>query len=262
MRKKSLICLFLALVCVGMLFTGCSDEPITLKYDATSGGYIDSENDVTYLRAPTYYEAVGLDKNQPYATLGDKETDYLYRMQNADPTHMIANSYFEIFYREGTVLPRLWEMGVGKAYVGRVLDGASMDLTDTVIEDSHDLSILIGQYQKGTAVSFDASDMLEGNRALATYRIRFESAQYPAFYFCLRYYQYEKDVVVYEVIDSKEGFVPTYAGALSVEFDESYIDKYGELYAVYHFGTNILCDPITGQCFAVGDTVAKHFEQN
>lgn len=258
--KRKRVCLLALLLAVLMLLAGCGN-PIKLKYDEKTGEYTDSKHDVTYLRAPMYYEAAGVKIDSPYAKLDTKLAQTLYEMDDADPEDMIANEYFEIFYSDRITLPKLWEMGVDSILVGMIMEGAMYDLTVVTIENTQDIEYLIGRYQSADTVSFPKKEMLDGNNVLESYRLRFGSSAYPAFFYCLEYYQYEEDVVIYEVIESKERFVPTYAGALSTSFDESYVDR-GELYAVYHFGKNILCDPVTGECFAVRDTVAKYLTEN
>lgn len=258
MKRKS-VSLLPLLLAVLMLFAGCGNKPVKLKYDEQAQTYTDSKHDVTYLRAPIYYEAYGLKPDLPYAKLDAKIPQILYQMDYADPKDMIANEYFEIFYSDRITLPKLWEMGVDSILVGLMRENSMIDLTVVTISDAQDISYLIGCYQNAATLAFPKKEMLDGNDVVESYRLRFASAAHPAFFYCLEYYRYEEDVVIYEVIESKESFVPTYAGALSTSFDESYVDR-GELYAVYHFGKNILCDPVTGECFAVSDTVAKHLD--
>ncbi len=255
--KKSLFSILGLLLSVTLLFSGCSDGLLELEYDKKKDAYIDSENDITYLRAPANYEAFGVKTGLPYAEIRGKSVMTLYEIDHAEPERMIANEYFEIFYAKGTKLPKLWEMQVDTVYVARIVQDAQIDISDVIIEDEADIAALILQYQRGETASFDEGEMMDGNAMQGAYRLRFASEAHPAFYYCLEYREYEEDVVIYEIIESKETFVPTYGGALSTSFDERYVESDG-LYAVYHFGKNILCDPVTGEMFAARDTVAKH----
>ncbi len=258
MKRKS-VSLLTLLLAVLMLLSGCGNNPVKLKYDEQAQTYTDSKHDVTYLRAPIYYEAAGVKIDLPYAKLDTKLAQILYQIDDADPEDMIANEYFEIFYSDRITMPKLWEMGVDRVLIGMMRENSMIDLTVATIANAQDIEYLIGCYQSADTLAFPKKEMLDGNDVVGSYRLRFASAAHPAFFYCLEYYQYEEDVVIYEVIESKESFVPTYAGALSTSFDESYVDR-GQLYAVYYFGKNILCDPVTGECFAVRDTVAKYLD--
>lgn len=256
MKNKKLIGLLLMLLCAAMLLSGCGEKTHELTYHAGSGTYYNSKTDVTYQRAELYYEAVGLKKSMPVAHIPAKQGDdiVLYQIEGAEPEKMLANEYFEIFYATGTTMPALWEMGVNEIHVGLAVSGAVMDMTVVTIENADDISSIISTYQNGPC--FDEKNRYEEGTRNATYRLRFGSAQYPAIFYRLSYYAYAEDVLIYEVIDSKENFVPTYSG-VSYTFNEDYVDR-GELYAVYNFGKNLMYDHVTGYYYAVNDTIAKH----
>lgn len=260
MIKRTIVRVLLPLLCLCLLLTACG-KTVKLDYDALSGSYHDPKNNVTYLRAEDYYEAVGLREDLEYARIPSKKMDdmILYQIEGADPTLMLANQYFELFYAKGTALPTLVEMDVTQVYVGSVISGAVMDLTVATITDSDDIDALVAGYQSG--VCFPETEKFEDGTIVSEFNLRFASANYPAFYYRLAYHHYAKDVLVYEVIESRENFVPTYAG-VEVTIDDSYVDKYGEIYAIYNFGSNILYDQVTGYCYPVGDTIAKHMTQN
>ena len=63
-------------------------------------------------------------------------------------------------------------------------------------------------------------------------------------------WHFESDVLVYEVIETQEGFTPRYSGA-EVTFEQDG----NELCAVYNFGKNIIYDRVLKEGYAVGDTV-------
>ena len=259
--KRRLIGLVAMTLCVLMLLASCSKQPIQLTYDMRTSQYTDKDNRVAYLRAPLYYEAVGLKTDAPYAQLTTKLAEILYEIDYADPKELIANEYFEIFHAQKTHMPTLFEMCADKVYVGQIMSGAVMDLTIATITDSVDVAHLVGQYSLGEGASFMEDEIMDGTRVKSCYMLRFASSMYPAFYYCLEYMEYEDEILVYEIIESKEGFVPTYSSALDVTFDESYADR-GELYAVYHFGYKVLFDHITGDCYPVGDAVSKYLPQS
>ena len=82
------------------------------------------------------------------------------------------------------------------------------------------------------------------------YDLKFRSNAYPGIYYCVTYWQFEEDVLVYEEIEDANDFTITYPGV------EVYTEEYkGDLYAVYNFGRGILYDRITKLCYPVGDIV-------
>ena len=251
--KKTMIRILLVALCLLMPLTGCKNRTTGLTYYPESGNYYNSKNDVTYARAELYYEAVAVLKDQPFAHVPNKEMgdEVLYQIEGADPSEMLANEYFEIFYANYITLPTLAEMNVNKLYVGSVISGASMDLAVATITNAGDIGAVIALYQSGPFFHEDAR-VVEGT-ATATYRLRFMSADHPAICYRLFYFEYAEDALIYEQIESEEGFEATYKGV-----EVSFKEHNGKLYAVYNFGKNIIYDQVTGNCYAAGDLLAKH----
>ena len=251
--KQRLICFCLSLLCLSLLLTGCRKKTLELTYYPESGNYYDSKNDVTYLRAELYYEALSLRRDLPVAHIPNKKMDdtILYQIEGAEPTEMLANEYFEIYYTQDMTLPTLAEMKVDRIYVGSVVEGAIMDLAVATIEDAEDIDAVISCYQSGPF--FHEENRFDEGTVTDAYRLRFTSLQHPAFCYRLSYYQYAEDVLIYEQIESEELHTPTYSGV-----GMHFMEHSGQLYAVYNFGKNIVYDHVTGNCYAAGDTIAKH----
>ena len=238
-----LMALLLALLCC----SACSKLP-KMEYDAKSGSYTNQKTGIVYVHAESYYEAAAVLAERTVARIADMGDLTLYEMQGIDPTQMIASADLDIFYAEGLKMPTLAEMNVDKVYVGQVAEGATLDNVVAEIEAVADIDALVTLYQNGTA--FSEKDMLDDQLSCSRYNLRFASSQYPAFYYCLTYRQYSEDVLVYERIDSQEGFVPTYTGEhITVSFETDG----DELCAVYNFGKHILYDRVLRECYAVGE---------
>lgn len=248
MRSK-LLCASLTLVLLLSFLTGCGATK--LKYDASAGSYTNKKTGVTYVHAEEYYEAVGVLPDRVTARIANDADVKLYEIKGADPTQMIATENLEIFCAEGTVMPKLWEMDVNCVYVGQVIEGATMDNAIATVNAVEDMNALVELYQN--AVPFPESEMLDGMQSRTRYNLRFASASYPAFYYRLTYWHFDSDVLVYEVIETQEGFTPRYSGA-EVTFEQDG----NELCAVYNFGKNIIYDRVLRECYAVGDTVQKY----
>jgi hypothetical protein len=251
--KQTMIRVLLPILCLPMLLTGCKGRTTALVYYPESGKYYNSKNDVVYVQAESYYEAVSLRRDLPFAHIPNKQTDdeILYQIDGTDPSEMLSNEYFEIFHADGITLPALAEMNVNQIYIGSVIEGATMDLAVADITDATEIEALISLYQNGPFFH-EQVRVVEGEIG-ARYRLRFMSAEYPAICYRLSYYEYTEDTLIYEQIESQESFNPTYQGV-----EVSYTDHNGKLYAVYNFGKNIVHDRVTGHCYPAGDMIAKY----
>lgn len=244
------VALLLALVC----FSACSKLP-KMEYDAKNGSYTNKKTGIVYVHAEEYYEAAAVLSERTVARIADMGDLTLYEMEGVDPTQMIASADLDIFYAQGLKMPSLAEMNVNKIYMGQVAEGATLDNVVAEIDATADIDKLVDLYQNGKA--FSERDMLDDQLSCVRYNLRFASSQYPAFYYCLTYRRYAEDVLVYEVIDSREGFVPTYTGEhITVSFETDG----DELCAVYNFGKHILYDRVLRECYAVGELLVPYLK--
>ena len=245
--------LVLLLLCATLFLTACN-KPTALDMDVKSGSFTNTKTGVTYLRAPTCYEAISVLKDRKVARVQYKGMDdlTLYEVEFSTSEQIISSEEGELFYAQGMVLPTVWEMQPERIYVGQV--GGSLDFAVALIEKADDIEALIEIYRD--AVPFSEKDMLDNTLIRTRYDLRFYSQHYPSFYYCITYWQFSEDVLVYEVIDSIEGFVPTYTTALNITFEEDG----DELCAVYNFGKGILYDRDAKACYAVGDIIYSYLE--
>ena len=252
---KNMIRALTAILCLSFLLVGCGKRIPELTYYPSSGGYYDSKKDITYYQAELYYEPQSLRRDLPVAQISDYAGEVvLYQIERATPEQMLANESFELFCAEGISLPALWEMQADTLYVGAVTSGATMDMAVATVTNRDDVANVIALYQNGTSFAYDQKPATAViSRA---YHLRFASAEHPAIYYRLSYYEYTNDVMVYEVIESKESFTPTYSG-VPVSFNEEYLDR-GELYAVYNFGKGLIYDEVTERFYPAGDAISKH----
>lgn len=246
--NKKLFRAALLLLCAVTLFSSCGKPP---KMEVQNGDYTNKKSGVTYVRASMNYEAVSFVKDKTVARVAQDKLDdiVLYEIENTDPEKMLATENYELFYAKGTALPKLWEMYPTKALITQT---GTISFSNATIEDATDLAMLVSLYQNGVSFSKDEIDVgLKPTR----YDLKFASAEHPAFYYTLTYWRFTEDVLVYVQIENVNDFEPVYAGIpVTTEVYE------GESYAVYNFGKEILCDRVTGNCYAVGDTVAKYLD--
>lgn len=251
--RTVLMRLTLLVLCMVLLLTSCN-KPVALDKDTKNNSYTNSKTGVTYFHAPLCYEAISIFKDRAVARVKYKDMDdlTLYEIEFATPEQIIATKDGEIFCAQGTQLPTVWDMQSERVYVGQV--GAALDYVVAVIETQTDIEALVEIYRDATP--FSEREMLDDTLVRTRYDLRFYSHNYPSFYYCITYWQFSQDVLVYEVIDSIEGFVPTYTNALNVTFEQDG----DELCAVYNFGKGILYDRETRLCYAVGDIVYSYLE--
>lgn len=103
---RSVLCLVMALVCVGSLLTSCS-KLHTLKADG-NGGYIDKRTGVTYYDAPACFEYYA--SAEEYATFAGST---LCRITDLDPKKWLCDvTYGGVYYSSDVTLPSFEEMTI------------------------------------------------------------------------------------------------------------------------------------------------------
>ena len=180
--KKTLLLLSALLLCATTL-ASCKT---TLK--PGDNGLYDNQNKITYCHASTVYEATKLVKEYGKLALTQKESYDLYTIPGTDPTEMLATEDFNIVYAAGITMPTLLEMAPSVIHV-------CTDGTETVheiqrIEDTVAVASIVTEFTAGENLPYPAGSPLR------SYKVRFESVQYPGFYYTLTYVEYASDVEI------------------------------------------------------------------
>ncbi len=180
--RKTLTAALAVLLCA----TALASCKATLK--PGDNGLYDSQHKITYSHASTVYEATALVKEYGKLALTDKESYALYTIPGMDPTEMLATEDYNIVHAEGVTMPTLLEMA---PMILRIC----VDSTDTVreifcLEDSVAVASLVHDYTTGENLPYPAASPLR------SYKARFESSQYPGFYYSLTYVEYDEDVEI------------------------------------------------------------------
>jgi len=246
MIKRNLFRMLVLLMTAVLLLASCAKLP---ELDYTNGAFVNEKSGVSYLAAPMTYKARNHVENGEIAKIPHTKTEdmILYSIEKIDPEKYLSNDEGQLFYNSTLTLPALWEMGVEQI---NVVSSATVQYSIVSVTDANDVASIVSAYQSG--VHFP-SDEISLELTPKRYDLEFESSTYPAFYYTLTYWSFPTEVLVYEVIESQESFSSSYNG-IEVTF-ESFED---ELYAVYHFGKTLLYDRLTGECYPIGDAVAKH----
>ncbi len=251
--KRALIPLCALLLACASLLGGCSNlETLQFKDDQ----YVDKKNDITYLPAPLCYEAVGI-KKEGYARIkqNDREDETLYEISGVEPSKMLSNELYEVFYASDVTLPALWDMQSKEIYIC-----ATQDITAQLasITDAADIEALIAIYRNGSSFSHTRVPKESSEEHLY---LKFLSQTHPSLYYCLEYLEFDEEFCLEERIEEGKPFVPAYEG-VEVTFEDYEYQEDGEWkvehLAVYHMGKGILYDRATGKCYAAGDLISKY----
>lgn len=180
--RKTILVALAALLCM-LSLASCK---ATLK--PGENGLYDSQNKITYSHASTVYEATALVKEYGKLAVTDKESYALYTVPGMDPTEMLATEDFNIVYAEGYAMPTLLEMA---PTVLRIC----VDSSDTIreihmMDDAVAIASVVNAFTTGKSLSYPAASPLR------SYKARFESSQYPGFYYSLTYVEYAEDVEI------------------------------------------------------------------
>ncbi|MBR3894773.1 MAG: hypothetical protein IKJ35_06450 [Clostridia bacterium] len=244
--KRNLFRVLVLLLTALLLLSSCSKLP---DFAYADGAYVNEKSGASYLAAPQTYRARNYVENNPVAKIpqGKSQDMIIYSIDKTDSEKYLSNDEGQLFYNSTLTLPALWEMNVEQI---KVFSAATTQYSLVSITDVNEIAAIIDAYQNGVHFS---QDELELDLSRQRYDLEFASPDHLAFYYTLTYWAFSSEVLVYEIIESVEGFSSSYAG-IEVTF-ETFED---ETYAVYHFGKHLLFDRVTGECYPIGDTITKY----
>ena len=180
--KKSLLILLALLLCT-LSLASCKT---TLK--PGDKGLYDKQKDITYNHASTVYEATSLVKEYGKLAVTSKESYTLYTVPSTDPTVMLATEDYNIVYATGYTMPTLLEMAPTVLHICSNTSATAHELCR--IEDTVDISSIVMAVTTGENVPYPAIG------SLRSYKVCFESTQYPGFYYSLTYVEYAEDLEI------------------------------------------------------------------
>ena len=244
--KKQLLSFFSLLLVGVLLLTSCAKLP-ALKYDGEK--YTNPKTGVSYFSAPDVYQAVSRDENAEVARLEQKGVGdlVLYAVGGVNTTKLLTDEYYTLFYATDYKLPTLEEMNPDVAYITQTIN---LSWVVAQIETPSEIAALISAFRTQKGFPIQEIDVALTKEA---YDLKFASEDYGGFYYCVTYWQFSGDVLIYEEIEDVNNFSVTYPG-IAYETEE----YNGDLYVVYNFGSGILYDRITRQCYPAGDLVSNY----
>ena len=183
--KKALLAGLASLLCAASVIS-CAKGDVNLKSDEKHGLY-NAKTKVSYSHAAPVYEATSLVKECGKLTVTDSESYALYTIPGAKPEEMLATEDFNIVYASDMDMPTLQEMSP------TILRLCNDSMEVKRVEDSAMVAKLVKEYVEGTSVDYP------GTTPQRSYKARFESLDYPGFYYTLTYLEYAHDLVLDEV---------------------------------------------------------------
>ena len=180
--RKTILVALAALLCA-LSLASCK---ATLK--PGDNGLYDDQHKISYSHASTVYEATALVKEYGKLAVTDKESYALYTVPGMDPTEMLATEDFNIVYAEGYAMPTLLEMAPTVLRI--CVDGSETVREIHMMDDAVAIAALVNDFTTGKSLPYPAASPLR------SYKARFESSQYPGFYYSLTYVEYDEDVEI------------------------------------------------------------------
>lgn len=177
--KKALLVGLTTLLCA-VSATACNN----VNLQSGKNGLYDKKNDISYSHASPVYEAISLLKEYGKLTVTDSESYVLYTIPGMDPTEMLATEDFNIVYSSELDMPTLLEMAP------TILRVCSDSIEIKRMENAVVVASLAHAYSEGESIDYP------GTTPLRSYKARFESVNYPGFYYTLTYVEYASDLVI------------------------------------------------------------------
>lgn len=165
-----------------LLLTSLTSCKVNLQ--SGDNGLYDKQHGISYCHASPVYEAISLLKEYGKLTVTDTETYTLYTIPGMDPTEMLATEDFNIVYADNLDMPTLMEM------MPTILRVCTDSHEIKRLEDAIVVSKLVNEYSSGESLEYP------GITTLRSYKVRFESVNYPGFYYTLTYVEYANDLTI------------------------------------------------------------------
>lgn len=232
------------LLCALCLFTACGGP--TLRYE--NGHYTNPKTGVSYEHAPAYYMAIAYLPDEKIGDLYKGGDVTAYAIRDVDPASMICTQNFEVLCAVGTKLPELHELKLTAAQVTKTVN---VSATYATLTDATALNYLAQSY----AGDVFAGSEIDPSLSREKFEVKFEASNLPGVYYCLTYWRFDGDVLIYEDIDSPDAFEPTY----SVDYTLHTYDN-GSYYVAYNFGREILYNRTTDEACAIDQTLVNALE--
>jgi hypothetical protein len=239
---KRFVKIILPILCLCLLLASCGGK--TLHYE--NGYYTDPASGISYEHAPAYYEAIAYLSDQKIGDLYKGGSITAYAIRDVDPAKMICTQNYEVLCAKGTKLPELDALALTSAQISKTVN---VSVAYATVTDASELRYLAECWSGEKFSGAEIDPTLKPEK----YELKLEASNLKGIYYCLTYWRFTADVLIYEDIDSPDGFVPTY----SVDYTLHTYDN-GSHYVAYNFGREILYNRTTDEACAIDQTLAKY----
>ena len=171
--------LALALLLFSLSLASCK---VTLQ--SGEDGLYDKQNKITYSHASTVYEATALVKEYGKLNVTSQESYTLYTLPDTDPLTYLATEDLNILYASDVTMPTLVQMAPSILHIcNENLEIRRMEEIKTIVD-------IVNAFTEGDSIPYP------GTTPLRSYKARFESPQYPGFFYTLTYIEYASDLEI------------------------------------------------------------------
>lgn len=171
--------LALALLLLSLSLASCK---VTLQ--SGEDGLYDKQNKITYSHASTVYEATALVKEYGKLNVTSQESYTLYTLPDTDPLTYLATEDLNILYASDVTMPTLVQMAPSILHIcNENLEIRRMEEIKTIVD-------IVNAFTEGDSIPYP------GTTPLRSYKARFESPQYPGFFYTLTYIEYASDLEI------------------------------------------------------------------
>ena len=171
--------LTLALLLLSLSLASCK---VTLQ--SGEDGLYDKQNKITYSHASTVYEATALVKEYGKLNVTSQESYTLYTLPDTDPLTYLATEDLNILYASDVTMPTLVQMAPAILHIcNENLEIRRMEEIKTIVD-------IVNAFTEGDSIPYP------GTTPLRSYKARFESPQYPGFFYTLTYIEYASDLEI------------------------------------------------------------------
>ncbi len=241
--KKKFLHLWVLLLAAVLFCSACA--PSVPALEPKGDDFADSQSGTVFRLAPRCYQPVSV-TDEVRSRIPHKKGDdlLLYAVEGMEPSQWLASTERDLFYAVDKVsLPALWDMQVQRVTVNHIQNPGVILAQPTAEETAE----LIRIYRE--AASFPSESYFP--TVAESYEVHFfGGGDFAGLEYRLLYLHYTSEVTLTEPIADAENFEPAYPG---VKVTTQVYD--GELFAVYHFGTEILYNEATGTCCMAGEVL-------
>ena len=174
-----IVLLALSLLLLSLSLASCK---VTLQ--PGENGLYDKQNKVTYSHASTVYEATALVKEYGKLNVTSKESYTLYTLPDTDPLTYLATEDLNILYASDVTMPTLTQMAPS------ILHICNESLEIKRMEELTAILAIVKAFTNGESLPYP------GTTPARSYKARFESPQYPGFFYTLTYIEYSNDLEI------------------------------------------------------------------